>query len=67
MIMKVKKGTVERPAMPSFSENINGSPSVNSGGGLASLSKEEMVAYLDSEATESVDPEHIFRVYRASL
>ena len=52
MIMKVNKGTVERPAMPSVSENINGSSSVNSGGGLASLSKEEMVAYLANKGLD---------------
>ena len=52
MIMKVKKGTVERPAMPSVSEDINGSSSVNSGGGLASLSTEEMVAYLANKGLD---------------
>ena len=46
MIMKVNKGTIERPSMPSVPDIVNDAASADSGGGIESFSKEEMVAFL---------------------
>ena len=44
MIVKINRGTVERPPMPEIP--TSGSAPVNSGGGIESLSKDEQIAYL---------------------
>ena len=53
MMVKIKRGSVERPAMPNVgAETTSGMQTGQSSGGFESLSKEDQVAYLVNKALD---------------
>ena len=52
MIVKINRGQLERPPMPSVSNDSIATQTDNSGGSLKSLSKDDMVAYLANKGID---------------
>ena len=53
MMVKIKRGSVERPAMPNVgAETTSGMQTGQSSGGFESLSREDQVAYLVNKALD---------------